>query len=951
MSNFEKIPTGQIPQGRELISEDFATFFRDVHGYDPFPWQKRLVAQVLEFGEWPEVIDLPTGSGKTAVLDIAVFVMAAQPKTSPRRIVFVIDRRIVVDQVYERALTIQDKVEAGETLILKQIRNRLQALSDGKSLSVAALRGGIPLDTDWAIHPDQPWVLVSTVDQFGSRLLFRGYGVRQGMRPIHAGLTGNDCLVILDEVHLSVPFAETLAQISQIASLPNSGILPRRYSIVEMSATPSRVFTKKFTLDPLTDLNQCAVLRRRVNVVKHAKLETVTNQAAMPKTVLKIVNFIRRHQPQIRCIGVVVNRVRTAREIFTALDCGDQDVHLITGRMRPLDRKHVLDRIGPIVDPDNNQCSNDLTVVVATQSIEVGADFSFDALVSECASIDSLSQRFGRLDRRGIYQNTNGSPAMAWIIGIKSVLASKKPDPVYGDAIRATWEQLRQRSESEDSLDVGPCALRDFPKDCNAPRATAPLVLKTHMDAWVQTHPEPLVGPSIEWYLHGIDQNRSADVSVLWRWDRSLEALQLVPPRQAEFIQVPTAAVKAWLANCEEVDFGDAGSPNPSPSQDELNTHEQGTERWGRWDGFKKGVVQLKSVEEIRPGDVIVVDPTIGGLTTGNWDPSSREVVDDFGDYAQSAYGRKVTLRLDSRLSYVVAPPSPAEELESEVTASERIAVWFKTWVVNVNQEPSWITKAIQTLDNSFDLTTVRSNVEDKNNGYYILTERHRKTGKQIVDEGIMGDSDEVGSFTSTGTKLSEHLEGVGIRAAQIAERLYLPSEISEDLRLAGRLHDLGKVDSRFQMKMVGNNKVDMEMYRNEPLAKSLPGVPRSGGSYPKGMRHELASVAMIESNDSVIESRCYDRDLVLHLVGTHHGRGRPLPPIISDPDPQVLSYTIDGRSLTANSNLSESSLALDMADRFWRLVERYGYHGLVWLETIIRLADHQQSADEARKS
>jgi len=167
-----------------------------------------------------------------------------------------------------------------------------------------------------------------------------------------------------------------------------------------------------------------------------------------------------------------------------------------------------------------------------------------------------------------------------------------------------------------------------------------------------------------------------------------------------------------------------------------------------------------------------------------------------------------------------------------------------------------------------------------------------------------------------------------------------------DDLRLAGRLHDLGKVDSRFQFQLVGGDPIELAMRHGEPLAKSLPDARKVPG-YPPGMRHEIASVAMIESNADVL-GFARDEDLVLHLVGTHHGWGRPLPPIIEDPDPEALSYIWDGHLLTARSDLADGSLALDMADRFWRLVERYGHHGLAWLEAILRLADHRQSAEES---
>ena len=88
----------------------------------------------------------------------------------------------------------------------------------------------------------------------------------------------------------------------------------------------------------------------------------------------------------------------------------------------------------------------DLTVVVATQAIEVGADFSFDALVTECAPVDSLRQRFGRLDRRGFYTDRVGEPARGWILGVtKRDESQRTPDPVYGDAAKQTWKELQAR--------------------------------------------------------------------------------------------------------------------------------------------------------------------------------------------------------------------------------------------------------------------------------------------------------------------------------------------------------------------------------------------------------------------------------------------------------------------------------------------------------------------------
>ena len=87
-------------------SLDFTAFFHEVHGpkKKPFPWQIELAKQVCTSG-WPEQLDLPTAAGKTSVLDIAVFSLAAQAadtnRTAPLRIFFVIDRRVVVTSLVQ----------------------------------------------------------------------------------------------------------------------------------------------------------------------------------------------------------------------------------------------------------------------------------------------------------------------------------------------------------------------------------------------------------------------------------------------------------------------------------------------------------------------------------------------------------------------------------------------------------------------------------------------------------------------------------------------------------------------------------------------------------------------------------------------------------------------------------------------------------------------------------
>ena len=137
-----------------------------------------------------------------------------------------------------------------------------------------------------------------------------------------------------------------------------------------------------------------------------------------------------------RRVGVFVNRVRPAQEIAGALRerVGDgADIVLLTGRMRPFERDRLVDDWKPYLRATRPDDPSLPIVLVSTPCLEVGADFSFGALVTECASLDALRQRFGRLARMGVEE-----PAPATIIVRESEVDAEQPDPIYGEAISKT---------------------------------------------------------------------------------------------------------------------------------------------------------------------------------------------------------------------------------------------------------------------------------------------------------------------------------------------------------------------------------------------------------------------------------------------------------------------------------------------------------------------------------
>ncbi len=107
----------------------FAEFFHAVWNYEPFPWQEEYAAEALK-GNW-RPIGMPTAAGKTALIDIAVYALAKGAPGAARRIFFVVDRRVIVDEAAERAASLAERLcEASPHSELGKLAQSLKDLGE-----------------------------------------------------------------------------------------------------------------------------------------------------------------------------------------------------------------------------------------------------------------------------------------------------------------------------------------------------------------------------------------------------------------------------------------------------------------------------------------------------------------------------------------------------------------------------------------------------------------------------------------------------------------------------------------------------------------------------------------------------------------------------------------------------------------------------------------------------
>ncbi len=414
----------------------------------------------------------------------------------------------------------------------------------------------------------------------------------------------------------------------------------------------------------------------------------------------------------------------------------------------------------------------------------------------------------------------------------------------------------------------------------------------------------------MELFFEGFETG-SAHVSVCWRAYLPPDGVRLEPAvRQEEAIEVPIweliAALKSWT---------DVRRLDPDKSS-----------------------LETVPVGAVRPGDEVVLPARAGLYDRSGWNPEANELVLDV------SLLRRGLLWLDSEALGCLVPQAgaPLVALVGELASGD--------------VEPDAKAGRVGELDALLREATPHPWLDP--NEWTAFVDRlrwqpvigdNRDSPAYILGQGpvtttpspeVRADAFEDLSFSVESATLADHMGNVGEVAARIGRALALPDVIVRSLERAGRYHDIGKEDPRFQrwLDPGGITEPGVALAKSS-TPRNLIEAARVSSGWPYRGRHELLSARLMSR---WLEDRApteLDDQLVLHLICSHHGHGRPWLTVAVDEFPPSVLAAIDGVPVTVSGDLSLPDW--DQPRRFRALCERYGVWGLALLEAILRQADH----------
>ena len=341
------------------------------------------------------------------------------------------------------------------------------------------------------------------------------------------------------------------------------------------------------------------------------------------------------------------------------------------------------------------------------------------------------------------------------------------------------------------------------------------------------------------------------------------------------------------------------------------------------------------SKDELRPGDVIVLPTDRGLLDRFGWAPeSSAPVVDmsivEYGVPLDSeAFRRLCGASMNDLIDRALGRVADDEDLDEDDRAE---AIAHILGALGSVTPPGWEKVEWDGLMDALDgrISVGRNEVA-------------RLIRKNAASEPLSDELDEM-CRAETAIELESHGRAVAARSHSIAERLGISADLAAVVERAGRFHDLGKADRRFQRWLDPDEQ--------HPVLVAKSGMPRSRwnaarivAGWPRGGRHEELSARLVRRWLTRQPGRFEPplAELLVHLIISHHGNGRPLLLPADDQTTEQVSLDLDGELVEASADLS--TIDWNQPTRFRHLNSLFGPWGLALLEAIVRRADHTVSA------
>ena len=657
----------------------YGDYFLKATGHKPFDYQRRLAGHDTGTPCHSQLIDIPTGLGKTAAAVMAWLwnrVHLRSPEW-PRRLVYCLPMRSLVEQTRDNVYKWLHNLGA--------IEWNPKESHNGKT-GLHVLMGGEERERNpWDLYPEENAILIGTQDMLLSRALNRGYAMSRYRWPMHFGLLNNDCLWIFDEVQLMGNGLATGIQLDAFRS-------PKLWFTNQPCVTWWMSATQSSSPFDTTDRKELELSGPQLFQLMMAEREEVKDRLGAKKLLElrgkspKAAEILAAHRPGQLTL-LVANTVKSALRWYSELTATPEvgrskkprtqsqskqpmpDFVLLHSRFRPSDRERHMDRLNTFVaNKEAKSGDHPGMIVVSTQVVEAGVDISAANLWSEVAPWSSVIQRLGRLNRDG--RQNSPANAIFWMAKdredeeVSEGKSASRIGPYDKNALNAS-EALLKNVIDQQSSGVPYREALDAVLSSEASKAALGIELDVVVrpdDVYGLFSSEPdLAGGFTNISPFVRNTGDSADVTVYWRDFKGNPSPEQSNTSREEFLQVPVYLLAKFLRDHQAAAY---------------TWDEEGAAWNRRWP------------HELVPGMTVLLPAHVGGYSSQlGWTGDSKDIPEVLGvsvDEARSLFADvESEAEWQTLMEHTAAVASESEAIARELNLP-------KAWIVSLRHASEW---------------------------------------------------------------------------------------------------------------------------------------------------------------------------------------------------------------------------------------------------------------------